>query len=174
MKEVDNNRRNFLKNTGKSVGVALGVTIANSLPVNFASAAENTNSNKLQYPFTLGIASGDPLPDGVVLWTRLAPDPLNGGGMDNHPFPVQWEVSLDSNFKSVVKRGTELSKPQMAHSVHVEVDGLEPSTWYYYRFKSQSEFSPVGQTKTAPAYGSQVDKLKFAFASCQNWQPGYF
>ena len=68
-------------------------------------------SNKLQYPFTLGIASGDPLPDGVVLWTRLAPDPLNGGGMDNHPFPVQWEVSLDANFKNVVKRGNELSKP---------------------------------------------------------------
>ena len=110
MKEFNNNRRNFLKNTGKRVGIALGATIVNSLPVNnYASAAENDKpkqSSKIDYPFTLGIASGDPLPDGVVLWTRLAPDPLNGGGMDNHPFPVQWEVSLDSNFKNVVKRGT--------------------------------------------------------------------
>ncbi|MCQ6277106.1 alkaline phosphatase D family protein [Bacillus sp. V3B] len=171
MKEVDKNRRNFLKNTGKGVGVALGVTIANSLPVNFASAAE---SNKLQYPFTLGIASGDPLPDGVVLWTRLAPDPLNGGGMDHHPFPVQWEVSLDSKFQNVVKRGTELSKPQLGHSVHVEVEGLNPSTWYYYRFKAGSEMSPTGKTKTAPAYNSQVDHLKFAFASCQNWSAGFY
>ena len=71
--------------------------------------------------------------------------------MDNHPFPVQWEVSLDSNFKNVVKRGTELSKPQLGHSVHVEVDGLDPSTWYYYQFKAGSEISPVGKTKTAPA-----------------------
>jgi alkaline phosphatase D len=172
-KHFSDNRRSFLKKTGKGMGIALGASLINTLPVNFASA-ESSNSSNLAYPFTLGIASGDPLPDGVVLWTRLAPDPLNGGGMPNHPFPVQWEVSLDSSFKRVVKRGTELSKPQMAHSVHVEVDGLEPSTWYYYRFKSQSEFSPVGQTKTAPVYGSQVDKLKFAFASCQNWQPGYF
>ena len=167
------NRRNFLKKTGKGMGIALGASLINTLPVNFASA-ESSNSSNLAYPFTLGIASGHPLPDGVVLWTRLAPDPLNGGGMPNHPFPVEWEVSLDSSFKHVVKRGTELSKPQMAHSVHVEVDGLEPSTWYYYRFKSHSEFSPAGQTKAAPAYGSQVDKLKFAFASCQNCKPGYF
>ncbi|HWO98344.1 MAG TPA: alkaline phosphatase D family protein [Bacillus sp. (in: firmicutes)] len=166
-------RRNFLKKAGKGVGIALGASIVNTLSVNFASA-ESSKSSNLAYPFTLGIASGDPLPDGVVLWTRLAPDPLNGGGMPNHPFPVQWEVSLDSSFKNVVKRGTELSKPQLAHSVHVEVDGLEPSTWYYYRFKSQSEFSPAGRTKTAPAYGSQVDKLNFAFASCQNWKQGYY
>jgi alkaline phosphatase D len=164
------NRRSFLKKTGKGVGIALGVTIANTLPVNFASA----QSKKLSYPFTLGIASGDPVPDGVVLWTRLAPDPLNGGGMDNHPFPVQWEVSLDSSFKKVVKRGTELSKPQLGHSIHVEVDGLQPSTWYYYQFKAGSEISPVGRTKTAPAFGSHVDKLAFAFASCQNWPVGYY
>ena len=155
MEEFNKNRRSFLKNTGKGVGIALGATIVNSLPLNYASAAESDKSNKLQYPFTLGIASGDPLPDGVVLWTRLAPDPLNGGGMDNHPFPVQWEVSLDSHFKNVVKRGTELSKPQLGHSVHVEVDGLDPSTWYYYQFKAGSEISPVGKTKTAPAYNSR-------------------
>lgn len=180
MKKVDLHskmldRRNFLKKTGIGVGFALGASLIPTLAMNVA-AAESTsnNSSNIAYPFTLGIASGDPLPDGVVLWTRLAPDPLNGGGMPNHPFPVQWEVSLDANFTNVVKRGTELSKPQLAHSVHVEVDGLEPATWYYYRFKSQSDFSPVGRTKTAPAYNSQVEKLNFAFASCQSWPIGFY
>lgn len=183
MTEKENNhftdkvdRRNFLKTTGKGVGIALGATLFNTLPVNFASAESSVSSksSNLAYPFTLGIASGDPLPDSVVLWTRLAPDPLNGGGMPSHPFPVQWEVSLDEDFNHVVKRGTELSKPQLGHSVHVEVEGLKPSTWYYYRFKSQDHFSPAGKTKTAPAYGSQLDKLSFAFASCQNWQAGFY
>ena len=169
------NRRNFLKKTGTGVGIALGASIVNAIPTNFASAAEtNRESKRFSYPFTLGIASGDPLPDGVVLWTRLAPDPLNGGGMPTNPFPVHWEVSLDSDFRKVVKRGTELSKPQMGHSVHVEVDGLEPATWYYYRFKSQADVSPVGRTKTAPAFNSQVDEVKFAFASCQKWDIGFY
>ena len=177
LKEFDNNRRSFLKNTGKGVGIALGATLASTIPFNYASAAQNdhpSQSNKLQYPFTLGIASGDPLPDGVILWTRLAPDPLNGGGMANHPVPVQWEVSLDATFKNVVKRGNELSKPQLGHSVHVELEGLEAFTWYYYRFKAHDHISPTGRTKTAPAYNSAVDHLNFAFVSCQNWPTGYF
>jgi alkaline phosphatase D len=168
-------RRGFLKKTGKGVGMALGATLIPSFAMN-AAAAETaaSQSNNIAYPFTLGIASGDPLPDGVVLWTRLAPDPLKGGGMPNNPFPVQWEVALDENFTNVVKRGTELSKPQLGHSVHVEVDGLQPATWYFYRFKSQNDFSPTGRTKTAPAYNSQVNELKFAFASCQNWPVGFY
>ncbi|MGG1575031.1 alkaline phosphatase D family protein [Fictibacillus sp. NRS-1165] len=164
------NRRSFLKKAGQGAGIALGVSIANTLPVNFASAAPNS----LSYPFTLGVASGDPLPDGVVLWTRLAPDPLNGGGMKPTPLPVQWEISLDSAFKKIVQRGTEISKPELGHSVHVEVNGLQPSEWYYYRFKAGTEISPVGRTKTAPALHSQVDHLTFAFASCQNWPAGYY
>ncbi|TLS37137.1 alkaline phosphatase D family protein [Pseudalkalibacillus caeni] len=165
------NRRNFIKRSGKAVGVALGVTIANSLPVDLASAAK---SNFQSYPFTLGVASGDPLPDGVVLWTRLAPDPLNGGGMPSHPFPVQWEVALDQSFKNVVQRGTELSKPNLGHSVHIEVNGLNPSTWYFYRFKAGPELSPVGRTKTAPPFHANVEQVKFAFASCQLWTAGYY
>src|SRR6476660_5674402 len=99
MEEFNNNRRNFLKNTGKGVGIALGATILNYLPVNYASAAESDKSNKLQYPFTLGIASGDPLPDGVVLWTRLAPDPLNGGGMPDRAVTVAWGIAEDARFR---------------------------------------------------------------------------
>lgn len=180
MSESENNtkkfdRRSFLKKTGKGVGIALGASIVNAIPGHFASAAENNQvSKKTSYPFTLGIASGDPLPDGVVLWTRLAQDPLNGGGMPDHPIPVHWEVALDSDFRKIVKRGTELSKPQMAHSIHVEVDGLESNSWYYYRFSYHGDVSPVGRTKTAPAYGSAVNEIKFAFASCQNWETGFF
>ncbi|WP_071460294.1 alkaline phosphatase D family protein [Bacillus massilinigeriensis] len=163
-------RRKFFKKTGKGVGLAIGVSLFQPWQETSASA----ESKKMRYPFTLGVASGDPLEDGVVLWTRLAPDPLNGGGMDPHPFPVQWEVALDQSFRKVVERGTELSKPQLGHSVHVEVSGLQPFTRYYYRFKAGPEISPVGRTKTAPSIGTPVDRVRFAFASCQNWPTGYY
>ncbi|CAM3740390.1 alkaline phosphatase D family protein [Mesobacillus zeae] len=166
-------RRNFLKKSGKGMGMALGVSIAAALPFKTASAAPG-NSNSLPYPFTLGIASGDPLHDGVVLWTRLAPDPLNGGGMNPHPFPVQWEISEDPDFKKVIQRGIEVSKPQLGHSVHVEVSSLKPATWYFYRFKAGPHTSPSGRTKTSPARHSHVDNVTFAFASCQNWPTGYY
>src|SRR5687768_10509826 len=77
------------------------------------------------YPFTLGVASGDPAPDGIVLWTRLAPEPLDGGGMPMTNVAVQWEISADSRFTQVAQRGTELARPELGHSVHVEVSGLE-------------------------------------------------
>ncbi|WP_261134003.1 alkaline phosphatase [Bacillus sp. Marseille-Q3570] len=163
-------RKSFIKTTGKVVGVAFGASILNAFPMKEAGAT----SNSFPYPFTLGVASGDPLPDGVVLWTRLAPDPLNGGGMQSTPFPVQWEVSVDPDFKKVVQRGTEVSKPSLGHSVHVEVNGLHPATWYYYRFKAGPEISPVGRTKTAPASSQHVDTFTFAYASCQNWKAGYY
>jgi len=129
------------------------------------------------YPFTLGVASGDPLPDGVVLWTRLAPDPLaegGHGGMPDARVPVQWEVAEDENFRRVVRRGTASAYPELAHSVHVEVSGLKPNRWYYYRFRARGEISPVGRTKTTPAYGAAVDQLRFAFASCQRYTDGYY
>ncbi|UOQ91577.1 alkaline phosphatase D family protein [Halobacillus shinanisalinarum] len=128
-------------------------------------------------PFKLGVASGDPLSDSVVLWTRLAPEPLaeDGlGGMPNRKVPVQWEVAEDQNFRYVVKQGLSLALPELAHSVHVELDGLEPKRYYYYRFKVGSEFSPVGRTKTAPPVGASIPSLSFAVASCQAWYHGYY
>ncbi len=128
-------------------------------------------------PFTLGVASGDPLPDGVVLWTRLAPEPLAEGGlggMPDRPVPVQWEVSTDESFRRVVARGTELARQEEAHSVHAEVSGLQPSADYFYRFRAGSELSPTGRTKTAPAQGARVDTFAFAFASCQNYPAGFY
>ncbi|MCA9219868.1 MAG: alkaline phosphatase D family protein [Planctomycetales bacterium] len=125
-------------------------------------------------PFTLGVASGDPEPDGVVIWTRLAPRPLDGGGMPNVPVPTEWEVATDEAFANVVRRGTAMAMPQLGHSVHVEVDGLEPHRWYFYRFHAGSETSPVGRTRTAPALHTMPDRLRFAFTSCQHYEYGYF
>src|SRR4051794_14384361 len=77
-------------------------------------------------PFTLGVASGDPSPDGVVLWTRLAPDPLNDGGMPDEPVEVHWEIALDEAMRRRVRYGRVTASPESAHSVHVELNGLEP------------------------------------------------
>ena len=108
------------------------------------------------YPFTLGIASGDPLPDGVVLWTRLAPDPMAGGGMGPQRVAVRWEVARDEAFSLIVRSGSTVATPELAHSVHADVRGLEPGRPYWYRFIAGDEVSPVGRTFTAPA-GSLVD-----------------
>jgi alkaline phosphatase D len=125
-------------------------------------------------PFTLGVASGDPVADGFVLWTRLAPDPLNGGGMPPEAVPVRWEVARDARFLDIARRGETLAAPELGHSVHVDVTGLESDRWYYYRFIAGGEVSPSGRTRTFPAVGSPADQLRFAFASCQHYGQGYF
>lgn len=124
--------------------------------------------------FTLGVASGDPLPDGVVLWTRLAPDPLAGGGMPARAVPVQWQVSDTPSFTRIRESGAALARPEHGHSVHVEVHGLRPDREYWYRFRAGTETSPPGRTRTAPAADASPRNLRFLFASCQNWQDGYF
>ncbi|MGH2919273.1 MAG: alkaline phosphatase D family protein [Solirubrobacteraceae bacterium] len=124
------------------------------------------------YPFTLGVASGEPLRHGVVLWTRLAPTPLAGGGMPARSFPVKWELAHDERFRRVVRRGEQDARSELAHSVHVELDGLEPGREYFYRFRAGGEMSPVGRTKTAPR--RDVGSLRFAFASCQQYEHGYY
>ena len=125
-------------------------------------------------PFSLGIASGDPGPDGVVLWSRLAPDPLNGGGMTAEAVNVRWEVATDEGMRSVVKRGTAMARPDLGHSIHVEVNGLRPSAWYWYRFDVSGESSQVGRTRTAPEDSAMPDHFRFAFASCQHREAGHF
>jgi alkaline phosphatase D len=126
-------------------------------------------------PFALGVASGDPEPDGVVLWTRLAPSPLeSGGGMPPEAVLVRWEVASDERFADIVRRGTTPAVPQLGHSVHVEVDGLEPHRRYFFRFHAGDATSPVGRTKTAPTFDALPDVLRFAFTSCQHYEVGYF
>jgi alkaline phosphatase D len=117
-------------------------------------------------PFPLGVASGYPHPGGFVLWTRLMRDP--------GPVTVRWEVSADEGFSRIVASGTEEASADWAHSVHAEPQGLEPDRWYFYRFIARGEASPVGRTRTAPAANAPVDRLRFAFASCQQYEQGYY
>jgi alkaline phosphatase D len=128
-------------------------------------------------PFRLGVASGDPYPDGVVLWTRLAPEPLavdGRGGMPDRSVEVGWQVAEDEGFTQVVRQGHVPATPELGHSVHAEVTGLRPGWEYFYRFRAASDISPVGRARTAPAPGAPADGLTFAFASCQCWYEGFY
>jgi alkaline phosphatase D len=125
-------------------------------------------------PFTLGVASGYPIPDGFVLWTRLAPRPLEGGSMPPQPVPVTWEVAADERMSRIVRSGEEMAEAVYAHSIHVEVGGLEPGRWYWYRFRVGGATSAIGRTRTAPVAGAALDRFRFAFASCQQYEQGYY
>ena len=156
-------RRAFLARTGQY----LALTFA----TRYVSLAQSKTSSN---PFTLGVASGDPAHDGVVLWTRLAPDPLNGGGMPTGRVEVEWQVATDEGMNRVVKKGRVSATSDTAHSVHVEVRGLQPGRWYWYRFKAGSHVSTTGRTRTAPDPRKPLANLSFAFASCQNYEQGLF
>ncbi len=123
-------------------------------------------------PFTLGVASGDPAAGTVVLWTRLAPDPLGGGGMPADDVEVAWEVAGDEGFGEVVASGTVTATAQYGHSVHVRAE-LEPG-WWWYRFRVGGYTSPVGRTRTAPTGADNAAEVRFASASCQNYQDGWY
>ena len=168
-------RRRFL-----GVGLVTG-TLAISFPEAPTRAAGGSPGSKITRrphftadPFQLGIASGDPTPDGIVLWTRLAPDPLNGGGMEPEPVEVRWEIAADDQFATIVQSGTQTATPDLAHSVHINVIGLEPAREYFYRFSAGSEVSPAGRTKTAPAADAPLDRLRFVTSSCANYEHGFF
>jgi len=126
------------------------------------------------FPFALGVASGDPASDGIVLWTRLAPEPLQGGGMPPDPVTVRWEVAEDDGMRRIVRHGTASAAAQGAHSVHVEVDGLDPDRLYWYRFHAGDATSALGRTRTLPRGRADVNRMRFAFASCQHYETGYF
>jgi alkaline phosphatase D len=126
------------------------------------------------YPFRMGVASGDPWPDGAVIWTRLCPEPLAGGGMASIAVEVQWEVAADEAMRQVVQKGTALARPELGHSVHVELAGLEPARPYWYRFHAGRETSPIGRTRTAPAPDASPSALRFVSAGCQLWESGFF
>ncbi|KTE21742.1 alkaline phosphatase [Sphingopyxis sp. H050] len=127
------------------------------------------------FPFGLGVAAGDPASDGFVIWTRLAPEPMAPhGGMPPVNIPVEWEVSPDSGFKEIAAKGTELARPELGHSVHVEVAGLQPNRPYYYRFTAGGERSLRGRAKTLPPVGANVDALKFGVAGCQHYESGFY
>jgi len=156
-------RRTFL---GGSLALCTGACGRRSNP---ARTVDFTST-----PFALGVASGDPTPDGVVLWSRLAPEPLTGGGMPPAPVTITWRVGRDEGMADVVQSGETVALPEWAHSVHVEVAGLDPDRWYWYQFRVGDQLSPVGRTRTVPQVGARVNRLRFAFASCQHYESGYF
>jgi alkaline phosphatase D len=127
------------------------------------------------YPFSLGVASGDPAPDGMVLWTRLAPQPMDpAGGMPPQPFTLHWEIAEDAGFTRVAQRGEYVTRPESAHSAHVEVAGLRPGRDYFYRFHAGTETSPTGRTRTTPARGADVQQMRYAFTACQRYENGFW
>ena len=160
------NRRKFIR---------LSASLAAAAAWSSTAAQTVTRNPRLAaYPFSLGVASGDPSPDGMVLWTRLAPSPLDGGGMPMEPVEVSWQIADDERFSKVVQKGTTVAVPDWGHSVHVELQGLRPDRRYWYQFKVGNETSPVGRTHTTPTARSTPDRLRFAFASCQHWETGYY
>jgi alkaline phosphatase D len=125
-------------------------------------------------PFRLGVASGDPLPDSVVLWTRLAVDPMSPEPMPPVEVPVRWEVATDERFRKVVRSGKRTTGPDLGHSVHVDADGLDAGRDYFYRFRAGDYASATGRTRTATAPGRRLDRLAFGVTSCQSYQAGYY
>jgi len=125
------------------------------------------------YPFQLGVASGDPASDGFVIWTRLAPDPRDTDLLGRVAYEVTFEIAEDRDFKTVRKRGIAPAMPHLAHSVRVEVTGLEPGREFFYRFYAGREESPTGRATTCPAPG-QVSPVRFVTTSCAHYEQGLF
>jgi alkaline phosphatase D len=122
--------------------------------------------------FGLGIASGSPLSDSVVLWTRLLFTP--GQGAPDLPVSVRWEIAHDGQFTKLAQSGVSPALPSLGWSVHAEVQGLEPDRWYFYRFIVGDAVSPTGRTRTLPAADALVSSLRLAYASCQRWETGFY
>jgi alkaline phosphatase D len=161
-------RRHLLRGVGGLAVSALAIPLT-------APRLAFAQVNFIDFPFQLGIASGDPWPDGFVIWTRLAPRPLEAGyGMSSEVVPVDWEVAEDAKFRKIAAKGTALAYPELAHAVHVEVSGLLPARPYWYRFRCGDHRSMQGRARTAPAVGAPVDKLRFGIAGCQNYDMGLF
>lgn len=167
MKSFDvNHRRRLLQ-------LLLASAVASSLPGR-AWSQSRLNQN----PFTLGVASGSPTQGGVVLWTRLhvAKSSLWGGSdaLGHASVPLRWELAHDEQFSRVLQSGQSMAAPELAHSVHVEVAGLDADCWYFYRFMVGDFVSAVGRTRTLPKPDAVVARLRLAYASCQKWEDGYF
>jgi alkaline phosphatase D len=125
-------------------------------------------------PFSLGVASGDPTPGGIVLWTRLAPGPSEGRAPGKRAYAVRYEVAADPAFATIELSGAVRVVPQEVYTVHAEVSGLRPDTDYWYRFAFGRAISDIGRTRTAPEAGSSPAALRFAVVSCQNYTHGYY
>ncbi|CAL9441106.1 Alkaline phosphatase D [Streptomyces sp. enrichment culture] len=165
-------RRRFLTVTGAAAALAFAVDLPTA---GTAAAAELDAARITDDPFTLGVASGDPLPGSVLLWTRLAPAPFQpDGGLPAERVTVHWEVAYDEGFRRIARRGAATAHPEFHHTVHAEVSHLAADRVFYYRFRAGRWISPTGRTRTAPAPDSRTRSLTLAAVSCQAYHDGYF
>jgi alkaline phosphatase D len=167
---MDLSRRSVL-----SAGLVLGATTLTGLSGQLQGA--RAARALLADPFRLGVASGDPSPGGIVLWTRLALHPLASdglGGMPNRHVDVHWQVATDPAMQHVVRHGTAVARPAYAHAIHVVLGGLSPGREYWYRFRAEGHLSRIGRTRTTPATDAHPSALELVFASCAQFTHGYF
>ena len=164
-------RRRFIRGAGASLGLVAAPALVSGA---FAQARWRGGD-----PFSLGVASGAPRPDGFVLWTRLAPDPLSPdpatpGGMTGGDVPVTYEIASDPQMHDIVRRGAATAEARYAHSVHADIRGLPPGRSWWYRFVSGDAASPIGRAVTTVPAGTALPRLRFGFVSCSNYEFGYF
>jgi alkaline phosphatase D len=127
-------------------------------------SAKRSTLDPAYEPFFHGVASGDPLTDRVIIWTRVT--------TSNTSENVAWEMATDTGFTNIVKSGSVTTDASKDYTVKVDVTGLQPDTWYYYRFTAMNKKSLIGRTRTAPV--GSVANLRFAIVSCSNYEAGYF
>ncbi len=169
-------RRDFLKLSASAVLVGCGAPCPRGDPI-FEPLEPPAGSmpDLSAEPFSIGVASGDPLEDRVILWTRLAPDPLaTDGGMPNQDVTATFEVAKDPEFTEVISQGVVEAAAARGHAIHVDAVGLEAGTTYYYRFGYGDSKSPVGRTKTLPCAEQEQESFRMAWASCQRYRAGHF
>lgn len=162
-------RRNLLKTSAMFTGA-----IAMGGMSNLVFGASRRLTSLPANPFYLGVASGDPTSDSVVLWTRLAQEVLSGVGAANDALEIDYEIADSASFTRILRSGTIVAPAELGHSAHAEVRGLSPATEYFYRWHVGGITSPIGRTKTAPAANATVDEFRFAIASCQQYEHGYY
>ncbi len=165
---VDSRAQHIGRRTVLGAGALAGAGAFGFLGTQPAAAAVTTD------PFALGVAAGDPLPDGLILWTRLVKDPSSAASLARRDVPVWYEVATDANFARVVRRGLTVAHARWAHSVHLDLRHLRPSTDYYYRFRVGPYVSPAGSARTAPRLETASGAIRFAIANCQDYQNGYW
>ena len=154
--------------------LSYGATLA-SIPMMGRTQSANEKQTFSANPISLGVASGEPTSSSVVLWTRLAPKPLEpDGGMRPVAVEVMWEIAEDESMKKVVRRGTAIATHHLGHTIHVQPESLKPDRWYWFRFRAGDAESPIGRTRTFPESAVLPEKVKFAFASCQHFEHGLF
>ncbi|KQU36474.1 MULTISPECIES: alkaline phosphatase D family protein [unclassified Rhodococcus (in: high G+C Gram-positive bacteria)] len=164
MHETSLNRRGFLRTTTLAAGVGAAATLT-----------ARTASAQSSSVFRHGVASGDPLEDAILLWTRVTPTPDATPGSGRGPATtVTWELARDAALTDVVRSGSVVTSADTDHTVKVDVTGLSPATTYHYRFTAAGESSTVATTRTAPAAEADVARLRFGVVSCANWESGYF